>query len=122
MGVLGLLQEIRDITQIEGEPRRRWFTDPVLDIYVWFDDEDDVIQFQICYDKGPGEQALTWRRGEGIVHHSVDDGESGIYRMKSTPVITGNTGYDPARIAGLIRQHGGTLEHYLYEFILSCLS
>ena len=114
-----MLQEIHDIRQIEGEPRRRWFTSPELDIYIWYDDKDNVNQFQICYDKGPGEQALTWSREGSIVHHSVDDGESGIYRMKSTPVITGDTGYDPARIAGLIRQHGGKLEHDLYEFILN---
>ena len=117
-----MLEEIREIRQIEGEPRRRWFTAPEVDIYVWYNDEDDVIQFQICYDKGPEEQALTWREGEGIVHHSVDDGEGGIYRMKSTPVIVADTSYDPARIAGLIKQHGGGLEHYLYEFILGCLS
>ena len=116
-----MLEEIREIRQIEGEPYRRWFTDPVVDLFVWYDDHDKVIQFQICYDKGPGEQALTWRQGEGIVHHSVD-GESGIYRMKSTPVMTGNSGYDPARIAGLIKDYGGKLEHELYEFILAHLS
>lgn len=113
-----MLEEISEIRQIEGEPRRRWFTDPILDIYVWYDEDDNVIQFQISYDKGPGEQALTWRREDGIVHHSVDDGESGIYRMKSTPVIVADTGYDPTRIADLIKQHGGKLEHDLYEFIL----
>lgn len=113
-----LLQEIREIRQIEGEPRRRWFSDSVLDIYVWYDGDDAVIQFQICYDKGPGEQALTWKKDEGILHHSVDDGESGIYRMKSTPVIVADTRYDPARIVDLLKQHGGKLEHDLYEFIL----
>lgn len=114
-----MLEEIREIRQIEGEPRRRWFTAPELDIYIWYDDKDNVIQFQVCYDKGPGEQALTWRQEDGVVHHSVDDGESGIYRMKSTPVITEDTSYDPSRITDLIKQHGGKLEHGLYEFILS---
>lgn len=117
-----MLQEIREIRHIEGEPRRRWFTAPELDIYVWYDDADNIIRFQLCYDKGPGEQALTWRQGEGIVHHSVDDGESGIYRMKSTPVIITDTSYDPARITAMIEQHGGKLEHDLYEFILARLS
>ena len=117
-----MLQEIQNIKQIEGEPRRRWFTDPMLDIYVWYDDDDNVIQFQLCYDKGPGEQALTWREGEGKVHHGVDDGESGVYRMKSTPVIVADTDYDPGKIITLVKKYGGKLEHDLYEFILSALS
>jgi hypothetical protein len=117
-----LLQEITNLRQIEGDPRRRWFADAVLDLYVWYDDEDNVIQFQICYDKGPGEQALTWKKEQGFIHHAVDDGEGGIYRMKSTPVILEKTRYDGGRIPDLIKQHGGKLEHDLYEFILSRLT
>lgn len=116
-----MLKEIRKIRQSEGEPRRRWFTAPLLDLYVWYDGDDNVVQFQICYDKGPDEQALTWKQGQGIVHHAVDDGEGGIYRMKSTPVIVADTRYDAGRIAGLVKQHGAKLEHDLYEFILSHL-
>ena len=116
-----MLREIINIRQVEGEPKRRWFSDTELDLYIWYGDDDTVIQFQICYDKGPKEQALTWREGEGIVHQAVDDGEGGIYRMKSTPVITGASRYDAGRIAGLITRHGGKLEHDLYEFILSRL-
>lgn len=119
---MSLLQEITNIRQIEGEPLRRWFSDSLLDLYLWYDEDDNLIQFQICYDKGPGEQALTWKKDSEILHHSVDDGESGIYRMKSTPVIVGDTDYDPDRIAALIRQYGGKLEHDLYEFILNCLN
>lgn len=117
-----MLQEIRDIRQIEGEPQRRWFSDNILDLYVWYEGDDHIIQFQICYDKGPEEQALTWKRDEGLLHHTVDDGEGGIYRMKSTPVIMEETDYDAGRIADLIKQHGGKLEHDLYEFILAHLT
>jgi len=116
-----LLQEITKIRQIEGEPRRCWFSDTVLDLYLWYDADGQLIQFQLCYDKGPGEQALTWKKDAGILHHSVDDGEGGIYRMKSTPVIVEESHYDAGRIADLVRQRGGKLEHDLYEFILSHL-
>ena len=117
-----MLREIQEIRQIEGEPRRRWFSDDILDLYVWYGSDDDIIQFQICYDRGPGEQALTWTRDRGILHHSVDDGESGIYRMKSSPVITRESSYDASRIRTLIKEHGAKLEHDLYEFILSCIA
>ena len=61
-----MLQEITNIRQIEGEPRRRWFADAAVDLYVWYDDADNIIQFQICYDKGPGEQALTWKKDQNL--------------------------------------------------------
>ena len=117
-----MLHEIQDVRQNPGEPRRRWFSDPDLDLYVWIGEDGDIVQFQLCYDKGHDEQALTWRSDTGLSRHAVDDGEGGIYRMKSTPILTGAelSGADGVRRTFI--DAGQKLEHDLYQFILDRLS
>ena len=48
-----MLTEIPNVKQLADEPIRRWFSSPTLDLFIWYDDNDKTIQFQICYDKGP---------------------------------------------------------------------
>jgi len=114
-----MLKEITNVRQIEGEPLRRWFSDPQLDLFVWYDEHGDILRFQLCYDKGAGERALTWCRDNGFSHHGVDDGEGGIYEMKGTPILVADGVPDSVRIAGLFREHGRKLEHDLYEFVFA---
>lgn len=114
-----MLAEIPKVKQISGEPRRRWFASAELDLYLWYDDNDQLIQFQICYDKGPGEQALTWNRQRGLMHHSVDDGENRSFRMKSTPVMKDSSEFDPARIGGEFERLAGNMDYATVQFILS---
>ena len=117
-----MLKEITEVKKVEGEPRRRWFTDTMLDLYVWYDDEDNIMQFQISYDKGPNEQALNWNRESGVANYSVDDGEGATFRMKSTPVIVADSEYDMDKVIHLVEQQGFKLEHDLFEFIIAALT
>ena len=116
-----MLKEVLSTKQTAGEPRRRWFVSAPLDLYVWYGPDDEIVQFQICYDKGPGEQALTWKRETGFAHQSVDDGEGGVFRMKSTPVLTSSTDFDAAKLRFLFAEVARKLEHDLYEFIINHL-
>lgn len=113
-----MLKEIHSAKQVAGEPRRRWFVSPQLDLYVWYGPQDDVIQFQICYNKGPDERALTWMRDEGFSHHAVDDGEGRVLHMKSSPVLAASTEFDPAALRRQFTKAARKLEHDLYEFII----
>lgn len=112
-----MLKEITDVAADDTEPRRRWFSDKIVDLYVWYDDSDIVIQFQICYDKGPDEKALTWTRDGGFIQHAVDDGEGGLFRMKSSPVLTKRGRADTRHALQLLKGRGAKLEHDLYQFI-----
>ncbi|MBI2993900.1 MAG: hypothetical protein HYY48_06965 [Gammaproteobacteria bacterium] len=116
------MKEVHTAKQPIGEPRRRWFESPQLDLYVWYGGEDEVIQFQICYNKGPGEQALTWSRDGGLSHHAVDDGEGRVFHMKSTPVLSASTEFDSAELRALFEDVARKLEHDLYEFIIHQLA
>jgi hypothetical protein len=114
-----MLREITNVKQIEGEPRRRWFSDPALDLFVWYDDDANIIKFQLCYDKGFNEHALTWSQVAGYAHHGVDDGESGIYQMKSSPILVPDGVVDTENVTGLFTDLGQKIDHDIFEFVIT---
>jgi hypothetical protein len=115
-----MLKEIEKVEQLDGEPRRRWFSSTSLDLFLWYDD-DNIVQFQICYDKGPEEKALTWHHEKGLMHHQVDDGENRSFRMKGTPILVNTSDFDSAEIIAKFEQLAGDIEYHIVNFILSQL-
>lgn len=113
-----MLTEITDVRQSPDEPRRRWFSDDNLDLYVWYGEDGAIVQFQLCFDKGRREQALTWRQGKDLSQHAVDDGEGGIFRMKSSPLLTHENVTGAAGVRRAFIDAGQKLEHDLYQFVL----
>jgi len=93
-----LLAEINNIRQIPGEPRRRWFTDIYFDLIVWFE-ADTILGFQLCYDKGKNEHALTWKSSMAYAHNRVDDGEENPGHYKATPILMADGSFDNRMIA-----------------------
>ncbi len=83
-----MLVEVKDVRQIPNEGFRRWFRDEYFDVIVWYTDEEQnvVDGFQLCYDKGRDEHAVTWNRDYGFRHHKIDDGEV-PGEAKRTPVL-----------------------------------
>ena len=83
-----MLNEIKNIRQHPGEPRRRWFFDPEIDLTVWFDPDGGIIGFQLTYGRPLDPHALTWWQAHGYFHHRVDDGENpGTLARKGTPIL-----------------------------------
>src|SRR5690349_10217715 len=90
-----MLREMRT-RQIEGEPRRVWFTDDYFDLYVWFDVDGGLCGFRLCYDKQGVERAVTWL-SETFQHHRVDSGENGPWG-KMSPVLAGVCPFEAAPV------------------------
>jgi hypothetical protein len=111
-----MLKEVPSVRQIEGEGRRRWFTDEYFDLIVWYD-RGRIQGFQLCYDKGGRERALTWR-GEGFTHHAVDTGEDDRRGFKATPILVADGLLDRDDLAERFRQSGQALEPGLTAWIL----
>lgn len=82
-----MLQEVKHVRQIPGEPFRRWFTDNMFDLIVWHDPDHHVTGFQLCYREDADHKALTWQRDSGFTHKRVDDGEGRPFRPKMTPIL-----------------------------------
>ena len=109
MTTVDALRELPDTRQVEGEPRRRWFSSPDLDLIVWVDERDAIVGFQLCYDKTRGERALTWRRGRGYDHMGVDDGEQSPAQYKSTPILVADGFFDRERVSGIFLESSESL-------------
>ena len=80
-----MLKEYLQVRQIEGESKRRWFSDDYFDLIVWFDEQDEITGFQLCYDIHHVQRAVTWQKDSGFSHHKIDDGENRPGKAKASP-------------------------------------
>jgi hypothetical protein len=112
-----MLREIANVRQVEGEPRRRWFTDEHFDLVLWDDESQHIVGFQLCYDKQKGERAVTWKEGGGYSHDTVDGGEDRPGRYKAAPILTADGRFDVERVAAGFLGHSGVLDSRSADFI-----
>ena len=112
------MREVHSTRQVPGEPQRRWFASPELDLIVWCDAAGAPVSFQLCYDKGHNERALTWDPSTGLRHSIVDDGESLIdFRYKATPVLTPDGERDRQRVVARFVEASGDLPGDIAAFV-----
>ena len=112
-----MLKELKHVSQISGEPRRRWFADDFFDLIVWYDDNNELSGFQLCYNRDKNERALTWRRHSTYTHHRVDDGETKPQR-KATPILVADGTFDYKAVADRFNREGKNIERAVYKFVL----
>ena len=94
-----MMQEHPDVRQIEGDPRRRWFSDDFFDLIVWFAPDGSMHGFQLCYDRDFKPRALTWLKGHGYTHDGIDDGDAPGGMNKSSPILVADGLFDKEDIA-----------------------
>ncbi|MBI1891742.1 MAG: hypothetical protein HYS18_13925 [Burkholderiales bacterium] len=113
-----MLKEIRAVRQIKGEPQRRWFTSNSMDLVVWCGDNGGPTGFQLCYDKGKFERALSWSQSGGYSHMAVDDGESGAaLRYKSSPILIADGELNKMRLIRLFVANSAHLPQEIAAFV-----
>lgn len=116
------LTEIERPRQIAGEPRRRWFTSPDMDLIVWLDDSRRATGFQLCYGKPLQERALTWWPEQGFRHHAVDDGSRGGLAHKNTPLLLADGTVDPEQLLARFRQASARLPADITALVTGALA
>jgi hypothetical protein len=112
-----MLKEIKDARQVEGEPSRRWFADNTLDLIVWHSAANMIIGFQLCYQKGTDEHALTWLSGKGYSHNRVDDGETMPCAHKMTPILVVDGTFDRDRISQHFETESREIDPDVIQFV-----
>jgi hypothetical protein len=117
---LDMLYEIKDVKQQPGEPKKRWFTDEYYDLFVWYDDQDQISSFQLTYDKGHEERALTWSRRGGFRHTGVDTGEDSPIESRS-PVLVTDGIFDAAVEAERFKEESEEIDPHVARFVYSRL-
>src|SRR5512141_3472550 len=105
-----MFTEIRNVRQEGGTAGpRRWFESDGLDLVVWQDETGGLAGFQLCYDWGKGEHALTWRPGLGFAHNGVDGGDASPLK-NLTPVLTTDGAVPWSEIAARFAERSASLE------------
>lgn len=108
--------EIKHVQQIEGEPRKRWFQSDYFDLFVWYNRDDSLWGFRLCYDRCYGEHSLTWKSETGSVsHHSIEATGPGYY--PSTPMLADPDRQVPAEVLERFDREGSTLPDDLRTLI-----
>ena len=117
-----VLQETPNVRQEPAGGRRRWFEDDVLplELIVWYGAAEEIEGWQICYDFGGGEHALTWRPGSGFVHRAVDTGSSGPW-SNPTPILVADGRVPWSEISRRFGECSASLEPALHAHITSRL-
>jgi hypothetical protein len=111
-----MLREIQ-ARQLPGEPPRRWFTSPDIDLFVWLGADGAPTGFQLCYDKQRREHALTWTQAAGFTHMGVDGGESRPGRYKGTPILVANGAIDFDAILEQLRSQASAIPFPFLELV-----
>lgn len=116
-----MVHEIKNVKQEPGTGRRRWFESDGLELVVWLEAGGDVTGFQICYDFGQGEHALTWRREAGFAHTGIDAGDESPF-MNRTPVLRMPQTDPPwSELVRVFESHSGSLDPALRSLVLDRL-
>lgn len=111
-----MLQELNNLRQVEGEPRRRWFSEEYFDLIIWLSESDATVGFQLCYDKQGRSRALTWHP-KGYLHHGVSDGEDQPGKPKATPVLVPDGSFDKTGMADVFVAASAGLEPRIRDFV-----
>jgi hypothetical protein len=117
-----MLTEYKNVRQIIGEPRRRWFSDDFFDLIVWFSKENFILGFQLCYDMGGSQRALTWKRPDAYFHQRIDDGEGRPGKHKATPILVPDGRFNYKLIASRFQKESVNIEPVISKFIYNVLS
>jgi hypothetical protein len=112
-----MLREVRKVRQVKGESRRRWFDDGYFDLIVWFGAEDEIVGFQLCYDKYGEQKAITWQQEFGYMHHRVDQGEDKPGKPKATPILVADGIFDYKNIASRFERESGEIDSKISDFV-----
>ncbi len=115
------LREVTAARRVEGDRLRRWFTDPDVDLTVWYDRFGRPVAFQLGYSRGGIPRAFTWERDGHDRHERVDDGEGRPGRYKQAPLLVPDGAVPRVHLLRLVRERAGTLEPELRELTLSVL-
>lgn len=112
-----MLREILPVRQIRGEPRRRWFASPTLDLIVWIGGDEAPVGFQLCYDKGDAERALTWRSPNLFSHMAVDSGENAGTSHKGSPLLVPDGNFHPAFVGPCFDSECGAVPAAIVDLV-----
>jgi hypothetical protein len=115
-----MFYEIRGVKQEPGEPLRRWFQTDDMDLTVWMNGQD-LVRFQLSYNRHLGEKTVLWSSREGFSHHLIDDGEQEPGHYKASPIVTDDLPLDFNEVIHSLKKAMSGEQDRLFDVILELL-
>lgn len=116
-----MLYELQFIKQVAGENRRRWFTSAGMDLIIWINQQDQPVNFELCYDKHFQEKSLRWS-AQSHTHALIDNGENIPGRYKSSPIHCTSSALDASKLRDLFEVESQLIPEPLRLFVLHALT
>lgn len=110
-----MLRRILTSRTSDGDRRRIWFSSKLQDLYVWYDETENIVAFQLCYDKHHSEHAIYWRAERGFAHLKVDDGEGSL--RAGTPFLVADGHFDRDRVLNQFCKLATNIPEDISEFV-----
>lgn len=110
--VLYSLIEFDNVSQNEKDSIRRWFLDDFYDLIVWYDLNNNITGFQLCYGDKSDQKAITFSEGS-YSHRQIQTEVRGF----NTPILSDSIGkIDPDLYKDFLT-HADKLEDSILEYI-----
>lgn len=116
-----MLIEVKNVRQLENERFRRWFSDDFFELIVWFNPDQHIHGFQLCYDIYGFERALTWKEDTGYLHNRIDGGENSPMTHKMSPILVADGLFDSTTVAKQFKTASSDIEPAIADFVYSKL-
>jgi hypothetical protein len=113
-----MLREIKKTSQRRGEPKRRWFSGSEIDLYVWVNEDNEIVSYQLTYNKLHAEKALVWNVTEGFSHLGVDD-QLHPGKHPGSPLLVEDDVLSPAGMIAQLDKYAGEIDPSIKDFIVS---
>ena len=107
--------EIKNVHQKIGDSFRRWFSDNYFDLIIWYNDEKEIIGFQLCYDIKENEKAITYSDGK-FSHNKIDQGEDNPSKNR-TPILVADGIFDELKVLPKFEESAKNLENEIKEYV-----
>lgn len=114
------LREITGVNQDVYQQHKRWFTCDEMDLFVWHDDSNIIVSFQLCYDKSSAEKALMWTNEAQFSHFYVDEG-SQPGNHPASPLFAEHSEFNKKLIADSFSQRCVDIDEEVSEYIIGTL-
>ncbi len=120
-----MLRELENVSQHEGEPRRRWFYSQGMDLILWQDEAGMPTGFQLSYEVSselsgelPGNRKiLTWLLGRGFTHDTLDEGEDRPFRYKMSPIAVPDGVFERDAVLARFLRDSAQIDSEAREFV-----
>ena len=103
---------------VRSDYDRRWISDDYFDLIVWYNRNNAVHGFQLCYGKPKWERALTWISDRGFSHTEVEAGDERPTANR-TPILVPDGSFPAKKVTREFQQRAVGLPNDLRDLVLA---